>query len=266
MIDPKSSSVTKLEMQRLDVTGEVVASSLGTGFFWQDKDAIYLITNWHNVTGVNPENNKMMDCFIPNAIEFTYFFEPAEMPGMIGSDKATIHLYADEVPQWLEHPKGRHVDCVAIPLPILPEMRFRNMPMNSHDWVGSLTPTIGEECFIIGYPKGMAGSANTPIWKRGSIASEPRLDLEGKPLLLVDTATRKGMSGSPVFIRHHGYHAPGKDIGNAIFGTVENFLGIYSGRIGDDELGVQLGRVWKRAVIDEIISAQKHATHPDHVI
>ena len=44
-----------------------------------------------------------------------------------------------------------------------------------------------------------------------------------------------------------------KDLGESIFGTAETFLGVYSGRLGDDALGAQLGLVWKASVIDEIV-------------
>jgi len=42
-----------------------------------------------------------------------------------------------------------------------------------------------------------------------------------------------------------------------IIGRIRNFIGIYSGRIGDDELKAQLGIVWKARVISEIIGAKK---------
>ncbi len=70
--------------------------------------------------------------------------------------------------------------------------------------------------------------------------------------MYLDTATREGMSGSPViqyrrravsFIGNHGqtdFHA--------------QFVGIYSGRIiPRDFFEAQLGKVWKADCIDEII-------------
>ena len=43
-------------------------------------------------------------------------------------------------------------------------------------------------------------------------------------------------------------------------------MGIYSGRLADDPMGVQLGRIWKGHVIDEVINANKIGTHPDFVV
>ena len=60
----------------------------------------------------------------------------------------------------------------------------------------------------------MFGGAMFPIWKRGSIASEPEIPIDGKPMFYIDTATRQGMSGAPVFAQTSGFWGPrsaGKD-------------------------------------------------------
>jgi hypothetical protein len=55
-----------------------------------------------------------------------------------------------------------------------------------------------------------------------------------------------------------GVHKKGSVLtSDTIFGRIRNFVGIYSGRIGDDELKAQLGIVWKARVISEIISAKR---------
>jgi len=42
-----------------------------------------------------------------------------------------------------------------------------------------------------------------------------------------------------------------------LIGEIQNFVGIYSGRIlGKTELEAQLGIVWKKEVIDEIIDGE----------
>lgn len=266
MINPISSSVSKLVMTRVADNGDAVGSSIGTGFFWEDAATLYLITNWHNLTGVNPDTNKMMSQFIPNWIVATVFCEAEEHPGMMHARSASIPLYVDDAPQWLEHPDGRGVDCVALPITFAPEIKVKSIPMNRHAFEQRLKPSVGLECFIIGHPKGLSGAAHTPIWKRASIASEPNMNYDGRPLLLVDTASRSGMSGSPVLMRHHGLFNPDDDLKTAGIGTSENFLGIYSGRLGDDELGVQLGRIWKAEVIDEILAARRPGTHPNDVV
>jgi hypothetical protein len=62
--------------------------------------------------------------------------------------------------------------------------------------------TIGADVFILGYPLGFSHFIDTPIWKRGSIASEPHLEAPNtQNRIIVDATARKGMSGSPVIMR-----------------------------------------------------------------
>ena len=85
---------------------------------------------------------------------------------------------------------------------------------------------------------------------------EEDIDYERLPKMFVDTASRPGMSGSPVIFRRTGIHGAknGELKPDSIIGTIQNFVGIYSGRVlGKTELEAQLGIVWKKEVIDEII-------------
>jgi hypothetical protein len=59
---------------------------------------------------------------------------------------------------------------------------------------------VGMEVFILGYPFGASPPA-FPVWKRGTIASEPDLARLTQGYYLVDTASRPGMSGAPVILR-----------------------------------------------------------------
>lgn len=47
-----------------------------------------------------------------------------------------------------------------------------------------------------------------------------------------------------------------------MIGTVTKFVGIYSGRIGDDPLGLQLGVVWRADVLNNILSLQTRGMNP----
>lgn len=95
-----------------------------------------------------------------------------------------------------------------------------------------------------------------PIWKKASIATQP--DIDSLPKILIDTATRSGLSGSPVIMQRVGVHGMvnAQVMSETTFGRIRKFIGVYSGRIGDDELKAQLGIVWKAKVIDEIINAK----------
>jgi hypothetical protein len=142
-------------------------------------------------------------------------------------------------------------------------------PINSLEDFVDFEPSIGDDVFVLGYPGGVDGGHELALWKRGSIASQPSVDLDQLPKLLIDTATRKGMSGSPVIARQSGIIVPrgvstkpGALSGMEIIGRADTFLGIYSGRIGDDEFGLQLGIVWKASVLDQIVKNGKPGKLP----
>jgi hypothetical protein len=133
-----------------------------------------------------------------------------------------------------------------------------NDPVNKVGDLVDFEVMVGDDVFVLGFPLGLHGGGPFPIWKRASIASEPEIDLDGLPKLLIDTATRKGMSGSPVIAVRRGLTNPRGTSGFSdatIIGMAETFLGIYSGRVDDDPLGAQIGIVWKASVVEEIISA-----------
>jgi hypothetical protein len=75
------------------------------------------------------------------------------------------------------------------------------------------------------------------------------------PKILIDTATRSGMSGSPVLVIHRGLHRERSAPDRWSVGTAKAFAGVYSSRVGDST-GLQLGTVWKASVIDEIIDGE----------
>lgn len=120
-----------------------------------------------------------------------------------------------------------------------------------------LIVSAGDDAFVLGYPLGIEGGFGFPIWKRASVASEPDIDLDGLPRLLIDASTRKGMSGSPVIVVQSGVmRTPGADGSEYTLGRGSKFLGVYSGRMADDPMGASLGYVWKGRVIDEILDGR----------
>jgi len=168
-----------------------------------------------------------------------------------------VDLYEDDSPRWREHPThGRKVDVVAIDVGSIDVPLF-TLPVNSYDEFVDFEPVVGDDAVVIGYPLGLTGGSGFPIWKRASIATEPEIDLDGLPKVLIDTATRKGMSGSPVLAVRKGIARPrggtGQLSGDDVLGTSETFLGVYSGRVDDDPLGAQIGIVWKAAAVAETV-------------
>lgn len=231
---------------------------IATGFTYKREDQNFLITNWHNVTGRDPISNQLKNSELMEPTSLVVWFHHK-----IDEDKFSwrpmqcqLHDVAGN-PEWLEHPThGSRVDVVAIPIRLSEDMKL--FPINEIEF-SDFRVEVSQDVFVLGFPKGVAGSGKLPIWKRGSIASEPSANLDGLPKCLIDTATREGMSGSPVIVRFTGLYVkePGKFAADDWLGQGDQFFGIYSGRIIDqtDELAAQLGIVWKAQVIDEILSA-----------
>jgi hypothetical protein len=112
---------------------------------------------------------------------------------------------------------------------------------------------VARDVFVLGYPKGISGGSVFPIWKKASIATEPAIQLDGLPKILVDSAMREGMSGAPVVaISDGGYEEENGSLMQTL-GRFYRFVGVYSGRLGDNEMEAQLGIVWKTQAVGEIV-------------
>ena len=233
----------------------------GTAFCWETNGEVLLLTDWHNASGRNPNNGKHLS---PTAAEPDRF-----LVWWCGQDLAQkaagwLDLYdSSGNPRWFVHPAaGSTVDVVAIPLPsdrpetIDPNASCRTYPINTLQ-ESKLMVGVGMDVFVIGYPFGNHQSGY-PVWKRASIASEPNLANANGTYFLVDTASRPGMSGSPVISRSHGAH-PMEDGNTFVNGQpATKFIGIYSGRLATaDERDAQLGIVWPAHFLKEIIAARK---------
>lgn len=262
-INSLSRSSVLIIAKRIYDDGSQAGSSVMSGCLWNNQSKSYIITNWHNVTGINPNTGENIGSFCPNQLEIRMKYSlPTGEKGLseIMGAVREIDLYgAEHEKLWLEHPRGRNVDVVAVPITLgVPESAVVSY-VNEQEYELSWSPDIGDDCFIIGHPEGFSGPLETPIWKRGSVASQPLLDYDDKPVFLLDTIGNRGLSGSPVIGKGTGIYdsKPGKKLSpNTIMGTWYNLVGIYAGRLSNSGIGSQLGRVWKRAVIDEIFESQ----------
>ncbi|KAA0695634.1 serine protease [Neorhizobium sp. P12A] len=109
------------------------------------------------------------------------------------------------------------------------------------------------EVFVLGFPFGV-DPPGYPVWKRGSIASEPDLARLTTDYMLVDTASRPGMSGAPVIRRNWSFPQSAEEQSPAAKPSTR-FVGIYSGRLKTDTSDeAQIGLVWDASFINEIIA------------
>lgn len=75
-----------------------------------------------------------------------------------------------------------------------------------------------EDVLMIGYPNGIWDSVNNmPIFRKGTTATNPLIDYNGKKEIMIDIAAFPGSSGSPVLIFNEGGYRDKK--GNMYWGN-----------------------------------------------
>lgn len=232
--------------------------STATAFFYRRNESTYLVSNWHVFSGRNAQTLEPLDknCGIPDRLE-CFALKASNFIERVWHSFPLLDDVGD--PRWLHHPSLQNqVDVAVLPVEI-PES-LRTFAVNDLAET-EMTLRVSHDVFVLGYPLGIQDVVGLPIWKRASVASEPGTSA---PRFLVDTATRQGMSGSPVILRYRGFHKsdPTTPAVSAEdwFGEGDMFVGVYSGRLlGMSELEAQLGIVWKSRVIDEIIDGGSQA-------
>ena len=252
IIDPYSDAAVPVHLRFGD-------TPLGhaTGSYWQYGDEVFLVTNWHVVTGRNPNTMEHIHAHAgePDTAAIT-------LSDHEGSTKEIIvPLRTDGKPVWYVHPEhGRRVDVVAIRVTV-PEGFAPTCINNLRD--RALKTLVGSPMFVLGFPFDPFGSPSShyPIWKAATAASEPSFSPDSSRFMLVDTASRPGMSGAPVIQRAHGLTLVefGDDGGLArpteFSFPVTKLIGIYSGRLHThSSLDAQLGMVWPRVLVDELLA------------
>ncbi|HFK2385108.1 TPA: serine protease [Klebsiella pneumoniae] len=100
-----------------------------------------------------------------------------------------------------------------------------------------------EDVYMTGYPNGLWDTENNrPITRKGSTASSPLEDWQGRTEFMIDMACYGGSSGSPVYIMNQGSFAY-SDTGTAM-GERFIFLGIlYGGPVLDVQGKIEIVNV-----------------------
>jgi hypothetical protein len=233
-----------------------------TGFVATSAGRSYLVTNWHVVTGRDPEDGKPRrdDCAVPTELLIKHN-HVKDLGWWV--DRVEPLYDANDDPLWQEHPAhGRKVDVVALPLTRLEEVAAHAYdPSDPGDPI-AIAPT--EQASIVGFPFGIT-TQGTAIWVQGTIASEPEIDFGGLPCLLVDSRTREGQSGSPVLLyRGSGNYSGSADSpfgGSMVVSSqpARRLIGVYSGRIRGDS---DLGYVWRTDALVDILDGGKRGPVP----
>jgi len=218
-------STVRIEADKASVT------EAGTSFIFSyehdSKQYLFLVTNKHVVNGAKIGR---------------FFFTLSDGQNPRIGERFDIQVQ-DFQNAWVGHPDPS-IDIAAMPLvPVLDHIQqqgkqafFRSIPhtlVPSDEQLADLDAL--EEVVFVGYPSGMFDAKNLmPILRRGTTATPPQLDYDGRKVFLVDASVFPGSSGSPVLICNQGSYSTKQGI---VIGTRVLFLGVIAQVVIREEEG-----------------------------
>lgn len=238
--------------------------SQGTGFFYGVPntsnviDTVFLVTNYHVVTGNSPNTN------LPARGDRVVFYLHTDKQDPSRVKQIALPLYSTAgAPQWEQSEEHPDADVVLVPLPAESYAGIQMFVFVDSHTRGKITIRPTSPATLLGYPYGFSDDVNRlPVWKTGHVASEPNVDFQGKPAFLVDVSAFPGMSGSPVLAVANGVYED--DQGTMGMGRVIRLLGVFSAMPvirsntpGQVDTSLELGIVWKAALIADLARAYR---------
>ncbi|RBH52411.1 MULTISPECIES: hypothetical protein [Pseudomonas] len=269
--------------------------SVGTGVLYLRDEKYFIVTAWHNVTGLHTETLGYLskNAAVPDNVVVSL---AVKRGAYVSRWRVVLPIYTESSASFYIHPVNwPRIDVVAIPFDpcihhdmelwhpdgnvehckidllhtvpagevakLCPAQNYLPDRQMSQRWLDSVA--ITDELFIPGYPHDLKDIHGQPVWKRATIASSVQHGWDEQPKYLIDSASKSGMSGSPVF-----FYSPRGVL--TMGGTTLNLMreiailaGIYVGRVGiQGGNDPQIGTVWHPKVIDEIIDGQHYERLP----
>ncbi|MGO4158585.1 hypothetical protein [Cupriavidus sp. YAF13] len=272
----------------------------GTGVMYRRHDEYFIVTAWHNLAGRHIETLVPLDkknAAIPDNVvasvalrmgvshsirmSFTLPLQDDTKSLFYVSSKNFPRVDVAVIPFDPNQPHkmetrssdGEERDIVYIPHSGDGDTMSRVVPIQdflppgdvSDKWLEAVDVT--EELFIPGYPQNLGDYTGQPVWKRATIASSVQNGWNNQAQFLVDSASKSGMSGAPVV-----FYSPNGTlkIGGATYKNSRPFAilaGIYTGRLGiTTKEDPQVGTVWHRSVIDEVINDRVFERLPYEIV
>ena len=272
--------VDRLMLTTVRLTSFFDKQELGhaTGFFYHGrldgKPNYWLVTNWHVVSGRNALDptvclNRKTGA-VPNRLQLRLILAAATPEYAANAhqrqllmQEQSVQLYDNEGRAiWKQHRLKNEIDIAVINCAGgVTKNRYQVVGANEAAQQNDMAIEIGNDVFILGYPLGFSHFLETPIWKKGSIASEPNFEtLDTKGRIIIDATTRAGMSGAPVFMRAKTHYvSENGEIKAHVNAT--RLIGIYASRPnlksqGDDveeDRRAEVGYVYKSGHIHDTI-------------
>lgn len=173
IVNPNPLSFVTIPVSlHLKETGKQLHS--GTAFIYKYSEKFYLITNWHIVTGLSPKDKTPISAHggIPDEMHLSFMLDTQPMQW----GYYPLDLYDNNSAEWLVHPIHKEkIDVVAIEIDFDENFSGKIKPLNELKF-DKFNPEVGDDVFVLGYPYALTGGGNFPVWKRGSVASEPEID------------------------------------------------------------------------------------------
>ena len=278
---------------RLSTNGHVI--SRATGFFWTYDQRVFLVTNWHVLSGRNPTTRRALnkDCAVPDTVEYVRFVDGG---GYWEAVHASASLQeSNEKPLWIEHNEHKSdVDIAAVEIPVELTHKTSDGPRDTRVQafntprlrVFPLEEDANGTIDVRDYGSAVSQALNPRTLAPGRVERKEMGDsvfILGFPLGLTPTRhlpiwKRASIAsemdvpvdGLPAFlvdaatregmsgspVIHRTFSTEMAYDGHGRHRSHDELLGIYSGRWkANGEEDSQLGLVWRRELIEQIVES-----------